>query len=749
MSTRAADPDDAAAARQADRLVLLATKVQPPRVRDQFVPRQRLVDRLDAGSAGRLTLVACPAGFGKTSLLAAWHASRAPERPTAWLTLDKDDNDPVVLWSYVVEALRRDCPDIADAASSVVPGAPVVMELMLPRLVNALAAHEGITLVLDDFQVLTAGPARDSLTWLLEQAPPSFHLVVASRKEPDLPLARLRAHGELVELRVGDLRFTEDECGEFVNGREGLGLSPDDIGLLVKRTDGWPAGVYLAALSLRRAQDRHDLVARFGASNRHVVDFLEAEVMQSHDQSDQDFMVRCAVLDQLSGPLCDYVLSAEGSADTLLRLSRSNLFLVPQDDEGLWYRFHPLFAQLMRVELRRKAPGLEPSLHQRAYAWHREHGSIAQAIDHAIEADLYAEAADLVAACWVEYTNGGREATIESWLERFPEAIATTDPRLLLATGFLQWLTGRHEEIDGTISRIERELAEHSDPSDVPSDVTAGLATLKATPPRRRGGQGEDLSAQAVALSPRGSLWRPVACWAAGLERYAVGDLAEADQWFAECVELAPGSGQWLVGDSSLGYRSLIAGERDDRDAQVRLADEAVAFMRRHGLDDVAVDAWHAHGVALAAQGRFADARPVLQHAVEVARFRGQVLLLARALRSYALALRQLGEDDAAADAEKEAVSILDTTPDRRRLATRVFVPGRDRAAGPTAGVELTQRELTVLTMLTGSRSEADIARELFVSHSTVHSHTRSIYRKLGVSSRTEAARRASEAGLV
>ncbi|MFI5099654.1 MAG: helix-turn-helix transcriptional regulator, partial [Actinomycetes bacterium] len=280
--------------------VLLTTKLTPPQVRDQMVPRERLLELLDSGAGGRLTVVACPAGFGKTSLLASWHAAVADRTPVGWLTLDKGDNDPMVLWSHLLEALRRACPAIEERVPRAVVGAPLVLEMVLPRVVNAVAGRDAVTVILDDFHELAAGPARDSIGWLVAHAPTTFRLVVSTRREPELPLAAARARGELLELRADDLRFTLDEADEFLNGRQGLDLAGDDVGLLVDRTQGWPAGLYLAALSLRRSTDRHRSVARFGASNRHVIDYLETEVLATHDPADVELMVRCSVLDRLS-----------------------------------------------------------------------------------------------------------------------------------------------------------------------------------------------------------------------------------------------------------------------------------------------------------------------------------------------------------------------------------------------------------------------------------------------------------------
>ena len=250
--------------------VLIATKLRPPTVRDQVVPRERLLERLRSGSGLGLSLVACPAGYGKTTLLAAWHEAEAARKPVAWLTLDEGDSDPVVLWSYVIQALRGACPAISLPASLQMAGAATIVDMVLPRLVNELDDLGEVTLILDNFHRLADGAARESLAWFIDHAPRTLQLVVSTRTEPDLPLAALRAHGDLLELRAGDLRFTSEEADAFLNGRLGLGLLPEEVDALIERMGGWPAGLYLAALSLRRTADRHALVNELGASSRHV-----------------------------------------------------------------------------------------------------------------------------------------------------------------------------------------------------------------------------------------------------------------------------------------------------------------------------------------------------------------------------------------------------------------------------------------------------------------------------------------------
>ena len=624
--------------------ILVGTKLHPPSVRELTIPRERLMERLRSGSDRRLTLVACPAGFGKTTLLAAWREAEAARKPVAWLTLDEGDNDPVVLWSHAIEALRRASPAVARSAPAHMVVAPVV-DVVLPRLVNELDGQGEITLILDDFHRLSSVPARASVRWFIDHAPPEFQLVLATRTEPALPVAALRARGELLELRAADLRFTCEEADAFLNGRLGLGLTPDDVEGLAEKTEGWPAGLYLAALSLQHAADRHDLVRRFGGSNRHVVDFLVTEVVEAHDPPAQALMLRTSVLERLSGPLCDAVLEQEGSAAMLDALSRSNLFLVPLDDEGGWYRFHHVFAQLLRVELERREPGLAPALHRRAYAWHRDHGTTEEAIQHAIAAGAYAEAAELIQGPWISYANTCRYDTVLAWLRRLPDEILSGDVHLLLIQAWVLSLSARREEAALAIAAVERlgDLGAGPLPDGF-SSGEASLTMLRACFPWGDIGAQLENGRRAAELEGPGSPWRPLACWAVGTGLYFRGEPEEADRWFAESAALAPASAQWLAGEASLAYRSWIAGERGRLDEQRVLAETAAEFVREHSIGKAIGVAPLALGVSLAARGRPGEALPLIERGVALSRTFGQPIQLANALLGQAPVLRVLGE---------------------------------------------------------------------------------------------------------
>ena len=731
--------------------VLLATKLRPPPVRDQTVPRERLVERLRAGSELRLTLVACPPGFGKTTLLAAWHEVEAARKPAAWLTLDEGDNDPVVLWSYVIEALRRACPAIGQPASTQTAGAASIVDTVLPRLVNELDDLGEVTLILDDFHQLGDAAARESIAWFVDHAPPTFQLVLSTRTEPDLPLAALRAHGDLLELRAGDLRFTSGEADAFLNGRLGLGLMPAEVDALVARLEGWPAGLYLTALSLRRTAGRHAFISELGASSRHLLDFLETEVLQAHDRPMQALMLRSSILERLSGPLCDAVLDQQHSGPMLDALSRSNLFLIPLDGEGGWYRFHPLFARLLRVELERREPGTAPALHRRAYAWHRDHGTTGEAIAHAIEAGAHAEAAGLIEASWASYASSCRYDTVLAWIGRLPEEMHSGQTGLLPVKAWMLSLSGKREEAGQVIAAAGRLGEPAGSPRpDGFSSASASLMMLRACCPWGNVGAQLESGRRAAELEGPGSAWRPMACWAVGVGLYFRGEPGEADRWFAESAALTPASGQWPAGASSLAYRSLIAGEAGRLGEQRMLAEQATELLHEHGTEKASGMVPLALGAALAAHERPEDAQSLIERgAVFLLRYRGQPTEVAMALLHQASVLQALGKRERSRAAMTEARSIIGSCPDPGILTERLSASGRCPRGDTSSGDEkLTRRERRVLQLLTSDLSERDIGHELYVSHNTVHSHVRSIYRKLGVSSRSSALERTRALGL-
>jgi LuxR family maltose regulon positive regulatory protein len=720
-----------------DAPILLVTKLHPPFVPAQTIARERLFERLRDGRGRRLTLVACPAGFGKSTLLAAWRES---EDRVAWVTLDEGDNDAVVLWSHVIEGLCRACPGLEH--EPLAASAPL-LEVGLPRLVNALAEQPELALVLDDFHRLSSASTRESVAWFVEHLPSTVQLVLSTRTDPALPLGTLRARGQLLELRADELRFTVDEAGEFLNERLELGLAAADVELLVARTEGWPAGIYLAALSLAGAPDRHALVTAFDGTSAHVVDFLSSEVLAAHEPELQAFMLQTSVLERLCAPLCDAVIGAPVSAEALDSLARTNLFLLPLDDRRQWYRFHHLFAQILRVELERREPDLVPSLHRRAFAWHSEFGTTDEAIHHAVAGRRFDEAGALMAETWVHYANAGRIASVDEWLTRIPEAVLHADRRLLVVSAWVSALRGREHDMRAAVARVRAlgGLDEGPLPDGFVS-LESSLSVLSATFGWGDVGAIIDHGLRSADLEGPDSPWRPVITWAVGWAHYVRGDLDAAERWLTETTVIAPPAEQWIVGVAAIADLSLIAGLRGKRPEQLRLALEAVELTREVGLLDAVEDGevHTAYGVALAAHGRREEALPELERGVFLRRLWAQPLDLIDGLIALATTVAELGDRPRATALFDEAEALVAACTDAGALPARLAAAKRaSRLTRAVAGDELSERELTVLRHLATGRSEREIAAELFLSFNTVHSHVKSLYRKLGVSSRAEA----------
>jgi LuxR family maltose regulon positive regulatory protein len=731
---------------------LLATKLHPPPRRPQTVVRDRLLERLRLEPGLKLTLVVAPAGAGKTTLLSDWREREAAARPIAWMSLDEGDNDPVVLWSHLIEALRRVCPGLDDLGFPGAVAAGRIVDAVVRRLVNELTEQGEVVLILDDFHRLSGGEARDTVGWLAEHAPSTFQLVLGTRSEPALPLAAMRAHGELLEVRGDALGFTVDEGDTLLNGRLELGLTRDEVQTLVERTEGLPAGIYLAALSLRRVPDRHAFVRSYDGGSRHVVDFLVDEVLDAHDPALQELMLRCSILGRLCGPLCDAVLERDGSAQLLSALARTNLFLVPLDDEGEWYRFHHLFARLLRVELEHRQPGAAQSLHRRAYDWHREHGSVEEAIEHAFEAAAFREAGELVARWHIAYVGLGRRATILGWLQRLPRELVRENARLLLAEAWISADLGLRDDVARAIAALGQVGSLDEGPlPDGFSSLESSLVTLQALHPWGDLGAAYESAMRAVELEGPRSTRRDVACSALGYALYFRGELDAADRWLAEAAVLAPAHGHPTVAAYSLAYRSFIAGEAGRVDDQTELAEAAAGVAAAHGLEDLLGDVSLAVGLSLAARGQMEDALRLVERGVGMMRPRSQPHELVHALIHQARLLSAAGANEGARGVTAEARAIVDSCPDLGVLEARLAELERPPRASPPESEQptLSARELVVLRLLRGRLSERDIGRELYLSHNTIHSHTRSIYRKLGASSRSEAVQKARELGLI
>jgi LuxR family transcriptional regulator, maltose regulon positive regulatory protein len=430
---------------------ILATKLYAPLPQPTVVPRPRLVERLDEGMHRKLSLVSAPAGFGKSTLLGEWVAAVA--RPTAWLSLDEGDGDPSRFIAYLVAALRTIAPDIGEGVLGALrTSQPPPTESVLTGLLNELAALEDeFVLVLDDYHVVDARAVDDALAFLLEHLPPQMHLVVATREDPPLPLARLRARGQLSEVRAADLRFTPEEAAEFLKGVMGLSLSAEDITVLETRTEGWIAGLQLAALSMRGREDLPGFIRAFAGDNRYIVDYLAEEVLQRQPERIQSFLLQTSILDRLSGPLCEAVTGQEDGSGTLEVLERGNFFVVPLDDKRHWCRYHHLFADVLYAHLMAERPDRVSTLHRRASEWYEHNGSAADAIRHALAAEDFERAADLVERAWPTVRRSRQEALMLGWLEALPGELLRCRP--VLGVGYAHVLLAGGE-LDGVEDRL-------------------------------------------------------------------------------------------------------------------------------------------------------------------------------------------------------------------------------------------------------------------------------------------------------
>lgn len=723
---------------------LVLTKLHPPAVPAEVVGRDRLLDLL-SGAADRLTVVACPAGSGKTTLLADWRRREASVRPVAWLSLDEGDRDAIVLWAHVIAALDQAAPGLAAAAGAERLAAAPLVETALPRLVNALVAASPIALILDDFHRLGPGPAHDSVAWFVEHAPASVQIVVASRTDPGLPLGTLRARRRLLEVRTDALAFTELEAATFLNDGLGLDLEPEDVALLVARTEGWPAGLYLAALVLEGAPDRRALVAQFDGTSAHVVDFLGAEVLAAAPPDLQDFMVRTSVLERLCAPLCDAVLQTDGSADALERLARTNLFLIPLDDRRAWFRFHHLFAQILRRELDRRERRLAPELHRRAAAWHAASGTPDEAIHHAVAAGAYADASALIAEHWNAYANAGRTASVVDWLELIPEEVLQADAQSLVVRAWAMALVGREADMRGAIARAGTLGGLDAGPTiDGFASLESSISVLTAAFGWGDVGAILEHGARSLELEGPESPLRPIITWSLGWGHYCAGNLDEAERWLRETAEIGPASDQWIVGLGAMADLALIAGARGDRDLQLRLATETRELTIERGLIEAIEDGevHTSYGAALAAHGRAEEALPHLEQGVFLRRLWRQPLDLADGLLALAPTVAALGGYERAAAILDEVDELLGRCPDPGAFPARLAAARRR-----LVDAALSEREREILRLLGSGLSEREIGERLYISFNTVHSHVKSVYRKLGTTTRAQAVARAVHLG--
>ena len=715
--------------------------------------RPRLLSPL-LDTEARLVLVSAQAGFGKSVLLAQWAA--ADPRRFAYVSLETSDNDPVSLWTGIVASVRQVDPEFGTSVEPMLHsiGGLAVEVLVRRLLLDFESLSEPVVLVLDDYQLVRSGSCHESIELLISQAPPQLHIALATRYDSALRVGRLRASGELLELRAHDLAFTVEETHRMLEGTLVPPLSTGDSALLHERTEGWPAGLQLALLSLRVATDRAEFISSFGGSNMHVMDYLTEVVLASLSEEARAFLVDTSMLPRLTGSLCNAVTGRDDGADLLQELGRLNLFLVPMDDERVWYRYHHLFAEFLAQELGATDVAHRAELHRRASRWFAGSGDVSQAIEHAIAASELDEAADLVLAHWAARVFQGRLATVASWLDAFPAGHVATSAPLCVARAYVCGLQGQQDQARLAVEQALRAATPGQRMPDGASRVEHSVALIRAM---LVWGDAEGQQVAARSLDDLHADFTPefqgLATFATGLGLFLSGEHEQALPYLQRAVVLGAESATWVSVMDAMGIEAQIALGRSRPEEACALAEQAVARAQENGLGDLPHSGYHVAtlGAALARCGQVSEGDVLLARGIE--QFGEWDLLLAAHLRLMrAPVRRRLGDPDAARALLEEAKSLLARCGDTGFIGR--LVPSLERSLTTShrrgeGRTELTDRELDVLRLMAQGLTKRDIAHQLFLSFNTIHSHTKSIYTRLDVSSRTEAIARAHHLELI
>jgi LuxR family transcriptional regulator, maltose regulon positive regulatory protein len=729
----------------------------PPAPRRGIVPRAGLQSLLRVGLEAKLCLLSAPAGFGKTTLLTGCHAVAGGGR-VAWVSLEAGDNDPTRFWTYVVAALRTAEPDVGATALAALerPGADL-SRAVLPELLNELrGVGSPLVLVLDDYHLVTNPTCHRTLGLFLDHLPAGVHVALSTRVDPPLPLAGMRARGELTEIRAAELRFTDQEAAALLNGSMGLQLATQDVARLAERTEGWAAGLVLAGLSLRGRQDPAAFIAAFHGDHRHVADYLATEVLERQPEEIREFLLRTSILGRLCGRLCDAVLETQGSAELLGELERANLFLVPLDDRRQWYRYHHLFAQLLRLELGRREPALLAVLHQRAAAWHRQAGNLDEAIGHASAAGEFGQAAALITQHWLSYWRRGQRATVARWLDGLPEQAIAADPPLAFVAAWIGGFNGASKhQTEHWLGVVEADSWEGVLPEGI-SSLAFGANLARAALLYDDVGRAVGAARHALELTgPQPSPFFWMAQAALGHALYLAGQPAQARPRLEELTARVSAADQPYAVITALAVLSLLAGDQHDDHTAAELARRAVAAVEAHGLgaEPLCAVAYLAMGQSQLRHGELAAAEEPLGRALELLEIDSMQVQRAHALLLLASVRHARGELRDAWALVEQAHELIQEFTDPGSLPA--VLERVDRALGTAprrhaeAAAPLTERELAVLRLLPTRLSNREIGRELYVSVNTVRTHVRAVYRKLGVTTRAEAVARARQRGVI
>ena len=732
---------------------MIEPKLMLPRIHAGTVRRTRLLEMLDDHGASVLTVLDAGVGYGKTTLVRSWCIER-PE-PVIWMTLDAADDDPVRLWLHLATAVDRLGQGLGGRAVTRLGVSRVQVETAVDELMNGLVVDgRPVTIVLDDLHAVTSDVSLGSIRYAVERLPTRARLVVLTRSDPAIGLGKLRAGRALTEVRARDLAFTVDEARElFV--RERIELSRESVELLVERTEGWPAGLYLAALWLRDIDNPESEVRTFAGSARHVADYLTAEILTAIPADTRDFLVQTSILGRFTPELCDAVLGRKDSGVVLEGLARSNMFLVALDAHGRWYRYHHLFGELLQLELGRDAARV---LRRRAAAWCRVHGLIEDAVEYASAAGDAEAVAELLLETHLQFIRGGRAERFLGWVRSLPPELLVAHPVLPAAGAAAAGLLARPEvEVRRLLAVSERSRREC--PQMWSPYVEAVVALTRAQVIERGDvrAAAEHARRAVVAAVAGADILSMAALAALSQAQFFAGNLDESRRTAVQAIERpdAPGSPNGLV--VSLGMLALVDGEQGRHDSAERTAREAVSFVRDHFQADSWVAAVAHLGLALTclATGRLDEAEREALRGERLRRSHEPTVGHAHALLVLAQVRVARSRLASAASDLKRASAMIEEFSDPGRLPAIAATVDRNLAAaranvGNERGVENpSEAELAVLRCLATGLSRREIGARLYISLNTVKTHNRELYRKLGATSRAEAVERGEALGLL
>lgn len=641
---------------------LLTTKLHVPRPRAGLIQRPRLAERLRAGASRRLTLVSAPAGSGKTTTVS--QCVHAGTMPVAWLSLDEGDNDRSRFWSYLIGAFQIHERGFGEAAALLLRSPePPSDESLLTALLNEMAQlREEWTLVLEDYHVIDDAEIHQGVAYLLDHLPPEIHVTIITRADPPLPLARLRGSDDLVELRAADLRFTKGEVATYLNEAMGLGLSAGDVSALEQRTEGWVAGLQMAALSLRGREDAAAFIDSLKGSHRNILDYLAEEVLNRQPESVRSFLLDTSILGRLSGPLCDVVTAGTDGRETLEMLERENLFLIPLDDDRQWYRYHHLFGEFLRSFVQDAHPDHLAELHRRASDWFAEHGSPTEAVEHALAGSDFERAAALVEqSAETVLWRDSQQTTVLSWMEAIPEEFVRTKPRLNLVHAWARFTTGQWDAVEPLLQRAERAL----DAADGREHTLGEAAVIRSGIAYESGEmvRSIELARNALESLPEDAQsMRAVAAFHLGLGSFFVGDLATARESYAEATTTGQLAGNVAIALLAIGCRMQL----EVAEGRLSAAAEAYRVARELGTSKAGTRfaplglACLQMGEVLRERNELDAAEGVLREGIELCRQQGGMPeYVLRGYVSLARVLQACEEDDRASDAMRQGEAVL------------------------------------------------------------------------------------------